>query len=1310
MKTLIQLIICLFICTSQINAQPYYYKQLSLQDGLPSTVRCIFTEKKGFVWIGTQAGLGRYDGHELKKYAAHPNIPNSLPSNHIVSIMEDKEHTVWILTEGGIARYERKSDNFHILRDEKGKPIIALCSCLTDQGIIFGGTNKIYLYSYAEQSVKLLQEFKTEANFAIFTIAPWKPGVLMCSNRWLGIILVDIHTGKTSLPPFDCGKEIRSVFVDSQKRVWIAPYNNGVRCYDPNGRFLASYTTQNSKLSHNVVLCLEEQHSRIWVGTDGGGINILNPETKEISILEHTPGDNHSLPVNSILYLHNDSYNNMWAGSIRSGLISIRETSIKTYTDAAPGSDRGMSDNTVLSLYEEPASHKIWIGTDGGGINCFDPVGGKFKHYPTTWKDKVTAITGFTNQELLLSLFSKGVFIFNKTTGSSRPLIIVNEEVNARVCFRGKAVNLYQYSPESVLLLADHLYRYTLASKQFELVKEEEGMEITGALLPIATRLGSFYFNDLKRIYVLDHRINKITTLFECSGDTYINAVSLDPQGIFWIGSNYGLARYTPADKQYKPIYTTLFGEVNSLICDRSGKVWIGSDGTLFTWLTKEKKFTMFGESDGVALNEYQQKPRIESTTGDIYMGGVKGLLRISKDLSIDTSEVPSLQLTDVSVDGEAVNSLLTGVPPEIYVPWDNKTITVRVISQEKDILRKKIYRYQIIGLSNQNIDSYQPELIIRSLPPGKYSLMASCSTRDGDWTDALQVLTITVTPPWYKSWWFILGCILILSYALIQAFLFTLKRKDDKLKWTLKEHEQQVYEEKVRFLINISHELRTPLTLIYGPLHRLLQSTPATDVNQPVLKGIYKQARRMKDLINMVLDLRKMEVGASKIDLQLHPLNEWMQNVCHDFTNEGEARDIRINCQPDERIGEVSFDAVKCETILTNFLINALKHSPEHSEIRITSELIPEQEKVRISIIDQGCGLKQVDINKLFTRFYQGANEQGGTGIGLSYAKILSELQGGAIGAKDNSTIGATFFFELPLRTKSEEIVCQPKAYLNELIADNGKKEADLENSLDTNKYSVLVVDDNEDMIAFFKESLKGQFRQIFTATDGVEAMINVRKYQPDIVISDVMMPRKNGYELCSEIKDDIEISHIPVILLTARGDRDSELYGYKNGADAYLPKPFDIDFLLELIRNKLRIREQSRIRYQHTGIFPQPEESTFSQVDETFLLKLNKLIITNLENPELDVTFLYKEMAMSRASLYNKLKTLTNMGANDYINKFRMEKALLLISTTSLSFTEIAEKTGYSTGRYFSTAFKLYTGETPTQYKEKMNNKTLY
>ena len=1295
----LQVFIMLFGAGS-VKADNYYYEQVALQDGTFSTVSCIYAEKNGFVWIGTKYGLGRFDGRELKKYISSSEDPHSLPHNNILHISEDSLHNVWILTEKGTVRYRRGKDDFFRFVDQEGRPVLANTVCCTSEGMLLGGRNKIYQYSYKTDSIRLLHDFSSENLFSISYLNFWDTNVLLCCSRWQGTLLLNIRTGNITSPPFDFGKDIKEVLVDSKGRIWLAPYNGGIRCLARDGTLLASYTVENSKLSNNVVLCMAERDSCIWIGTDGGGINILNPETHAISVLKHVPGNKFSLPSNSIRSLYNDRNNNMWAGSVHYGLISIREVSMKTYTEVVAGNNGGLSNNTVQSLYQEDVSGEIWVGTDGGGVNKLDPVTEKFTHYSNTMGDKVASISGFTPSKLLLSLFSKGLYTFDKSTGQCQPLEVKDERLKQFLFYSGKASNVYQCEPGSVLLLGDHVYRYTIATAHIEVADEEEGIEIAGTLIPFFHDGSITYLFDFSRIYAFDSVKNKLESIYTIEKDVFINCVSRDEHGLFWIATTAGLRCYDTEKQKDRQIPTTLFTNVNSVLSDLHGKIWIGADQMLFAWLISEKKFVLFGESDGALANEYLEKPRLISNRGNVYMGGSKGLLYIDKNLPIESSGYPEMQLTNVLINGESVNGQLEGTPVGISVPWNNKAITIHIMSCERDIFRQRIYRYQIAGFSGQCIDSYSPEILIRSLPPGTYRIMASCSTKDGNWVPLQQVLVLTVLPPWYKTWWFVMGCVLAVAGMVIWVFLLVLRRKANKLRWTMREHEKELYEEKVRFLINISHELRTPLTLIHAPLNRILHSLPFTDTNYLSLKNIYKQSQRMKDLLNMVLDLRKMEVGVTKLQIHPYQLNDWIQEVSTDFISEGEAKKVHFRYQLDDQITDVGFDREKCEIILTNLLINALKHSPEDSEIIIRTELLPDSQRVRVSVIDQGCGLKQVDPQKLFIRFYQGNGERTGTGIGLSYSKILVELHGGKIGAKDNETEGATFFFELPLQAVTEDMTCEPKAYLNELIADVSEEKV-VTDVFNTESYSLLIVDDNQDLIDFLKHALKENFREVLTATDGVEALQMIRKYQPDLVVSDIMMPKMDGYELCRQIKEDIEISHIPIILLTARDDDQSRLQGYKISADAYLTKPFEVDILLELIRNRLRNREQTKARYLNTGLFVQPEESTFSQADENFLLRINKLIINNLKSQELDVAFLCKAVGMSRASLYNKLKALTDMGGNDYINKFRLERVIFLMMTTELNFTEIAEMTGFSSPRYFSTTFKRYTGETPTQYK---------
>lgn len=544
----------------------------------------------------------------------------------------------------------------------------------------------------------------------------------------------------------------------------------------------------------------------------------------------------------------------------------------------------------------------------------------------------------------------------------------------------------------------------------------------------------------------------------------------------------------------------------------------------------------------------------------------------------------------------------------------------------------------------------------------------------------------------------------LCLVFVIIVA---ALRKKDRRIKWMLKEHEQKIYEEKVRFLINISHELRTPLTLIYAPLKKIIDSIQPTDRYFKQLNIAFHQAQRMKNLISMVLDARKMEMTMTHLNIQNYDLNNWIEDVSSNFVD-GDGKTCRIELQLDKNIGKVAFDKEKCMVILSNLLMNAIKHSPEDAKIIIRTEFTEDGKNIRISVSDQGIGLKNVDTEKLFVRFYQGNEEHEGTGIGLSYSKILVELHKGKIGAYNNPDKGATFYFELPtVQTISGEIP-QNNNYLNELLSSQSSIEIampdkDKINSVNLKDYVILIVDDNSTLVDYLAEDLKEQFKRVLVAYDGEQAYKIACKEFPDIIVSDVMMPVMNGYELCKAVKENVSVSHIPFILLTARNDDDSRQYGYMMGADSYLEKPFEMEELLAKIVNKLYNRIQTKLHYQQIGNnLSVMVDSDLTRKDTLFMEKLNQTIIENIDNTELDIPYICKQIGMSRASLYNKLKAITDMGANDYINKIRIEQAMKLIKESDLNFNEISDKVGFTSARYFSTSFKQYTGLTPTQYKK--------
>lgn len=1273
----------------------YAFQQISTQNGLSSSVRClVVSHEKGYVWVGTKSGIGRFDGYELKKYL----------SGNITHIIEDREHTIWAITPKGAFYYNYQDDEFKQARDEDNNPVIANSICLWSDGVLFGGSGKLYKYEYDNHQVRFLCALNNN-KYNITNLEKWDEHTLMCTNRWSHALLIDLPSGHTRPVPF-YSNELISTLIDKDGNIWVAPYHQGVKCYDRNGKLLHSYNTRNSQLKTNVVISLAECDGQIWIGTDGEGIYILDPKDDAMSILKYVPGNPYSLPANSILYLYADSHNNMWAGSVRGGLIHIKEVGMINYQDALPGIEYGLSEKSILSLYQDN-KESIWIGTDGGGLNRFNTETRKFYHVMPTWGDKVSSITGIDKDHLLVSLFSKGLFFFNKQTEKYQPLIIVNDSINELLCQRGKTVNVFKNTEETVLLLSEKPYSYHLIRKDFTPIPLNKRIkEIVGTLLPISSDGPLSYIYDFKRIYQVDARQNKLEMLYECGGDTIINSVSIDENGNFWIGGNYGLSHYSKENRMCTNVPNSLIKEISSLICDQHGRVWIGTDGKLFAHLIDKGEFILYGESDGVVLNEYLEKPRLLSPQGDIYMGGVNGLLCIDKELPKEPAAPPVLELADVSVGGERMNPFIEN-GRSLKVEEQSKPITIKIIAHNKDIFRKPMYRYTLRGIEGQVIYSYQPELTLSGLSARTYQVLASCSTRSGGWTEDYRILELVVFPPWYKSGWFTISCIILIFVGVVLIFVSLLRRKENRLKWAMKEHEQQVYEEKVRFLININHELRTPLTLIHAPLKQLLATLSPEDEKYPVIQSISRQSGRMKKLLDMVLNVRKMEVGQSSLNIENVELNPWIEQFIADFRPEAGMKGISISYTPDKEVDTLCFDKEKCSTILTNLLINALKYSDENSLVEVATSLSEDKTRVRISVSDQGPGLKDVDVNNLFIRFYQGNNSRPGTGIGLSYSKILAEQHGGGIGAYDRGDIsGSTFWFELPRDMQPGKVTLQPQPYLNELLAPTeevesipdeaaGQQEETLNNTL-------LIVDDNKDLTEYLSGALKSKFKKIWVAYDGEEALRICRESYPDIVVSDIQMPRMNGYELCKHIKEDLEISHIPVILLTARNDEESRAFGYKNGADAYLTKPFEVNVLHTIIQNQLKNRERMRMRYQGNEAVPQPQDSTFSSADEKFLNRLNKVISENLDSMQLGVPLLCTELGVSRASLYNKLKAVTGMGANDYINKLRLERATWLLTHTSLNINEIADQTGFSTPRYFSTVFKQYMGCSPRQYKE--------
>ena len=1289
--------ILFFVLSTKAEQQDYYFRQISLEQGLSqSRVQCIYRDHLGVIWIGTKWGLNSYDQSELKSYFHDREQPNSLPDNFIRFITEDRLGDLYVSTNKGIAIYNKAENQFQPLK-YNGKPFNAWSYLQIGDNFLFGGEETLYQYNLTDKSITtIFPDIDGDKLKCINRIFQWSPDVLITSSKKDGLWMYDLIKKKMYRCPFVKEREINTIFVDSQNRLWVSFYGKGMACYSKEGKRLFCLSTRNSGLNNDIIFDFLEKDNQLWIATDGGGINILDFQTMKFSHLKHISDDEQSLPNNSIYRLYKDQMDNIWIGSIHGGLFAIKKVFIKTYKDVPLNNPNGVSERTVVSIFEDKDT-LLWIGTDGGGINSFDQKTNTFHHYPTTYGEKVTSITDFSENELLLSCFNKGVFTFNKRTAQMQPFPIINDSISKREFSSGDLVNLYA-TKDNIYILGAKVYIYNKHTRQTSILYAPQiDIQRQIAMQAIYSDDTHLYLMGTNNLFKLNFKTNELSSLVNMKeGDDFTSACR-DDKGNFWIGSNFGLLFYNKQTGKTEKIHTNLFNSVSSLAYDKKGKVWIGAQNMFFAYIINEKRFVILDESDGVPSNELIFTPIPALRTPNLYMGGTMGLVRINTDIIFESNSSPILKLLEVKLNGKSTLKQVNNNC--ISIPWNHSSFNIKVIADEKNSFRKHLFRYVITGKDKMVIESYLQTLELGTLASGEYTISVSCDSSNGEWSQPTEILTIIVSPPWWKSTWFIILCIFFAFLVAGVVFFSLIRKKENRLKREMREHEKKIYEEKIRFLINISHELRTPLTLIYASLKRILNKEVKQDELPEYLQGAFKQANQMKDIINIVLDARKMEVGQEVLHISSHPLHKWIQEVAETFQTASKAKEIEITYDFDDSIQSIAYDDTKCKVVLSNLIMNALKYSP--NQTRIVIKTIRTNESIQVHVQDQGIGLDNVDIKKLFTRFYQGKHNEGGSGIGLSYAKMLIDLHGGRMGAFNNKDRGATFFYEIPANLQEQEVSCPQHSYLNELLSSPEEEEKIESGSFSLQGYSLLIVEDKQDLREFLKNALKDKFKKIYQAENGLVALEVIKQQQPDIIVSDVMMPQMNGYQLCKEIKENLNISHIPVILLTARADSESQMLGYKLGADAYLPKPFEMEMLLSVIQNQMRNREYIKSRYRGNQFILSPQEATFSNADEQFMIKLNEMIDQNLSQPDLDVKFLTAQMAMSRTSLYNKIKELTGMGANDYINRRRIDKAIILLTQSDMSITEISEQVGFTYQRYFSTLFKEMKGMTPSQFR---------
>ena len=755
------LIIILFLLAgvkllSSEHCVNYSFTQLSIEQGLSqSTAQSILLDHKGTLWIGTKSGLNSYTQEGIKTYIHHSGDPHSLPSNYINHLTEDSLGNFWIATSKGLALYDDEQDQFNTVNFS-----IIYSSVGVEGGMWFGSENAIHCYDYKSKELKTIHIEKEEGkginpvDYRIQKMLYLEDGKILIGTRKKGIYLYDCRIRQFTLLIPSSQNLLTSLYVTADHHIYTAFYGDGFYCYDRTGKMLKHYTKENSGLKNNYVLDMAEYNGNIWLATDGSGINLFTPRTFQFSQLQHIVGDYSSLPVNSITLLYKDMKDNLWAGSVRGGIFSIKETYIKTYKEAILNNTNGLSEQSVISLYEEKDG-KVWIGTDGGGINLYDPSTDKFIHFPSTYGDKVVSIAEVSETELMVSLYTKGIFLFNKKTHKYRPFTIVDEETNKKECFYGYLPLANQVADGKIYIISCGTYVYHTHDHTFSRMQTDRDYDFSNDALCLS------YSNDrfslLKcahQAFWVDQKSDSIRLLFELEKDELITSMSYDNNRMIWTSTNKGLGFFDLESQKYHRIRTRLFNGISYLIADGKGRLWICAQNHLYSYIIKENRFILWNSSDGFPPNEILFAYQKQSNRDYIYLGGSEGLVKINTDIPYTETQIPEIYLSEILFNGSP--SLKKVKENTIKIPWNYNSLSVHFRIKNRDVFQKYLLQYTIEGRGKQSIETYDPVLNLSSLSAGNYSIWVSCNTKNGNRTPSKQLIHIIVTPPWYKTVWFI--------------------------------------------------------------------------------------------------------------------------------------------------------------------------------------------------------------------------------------------------------------------------------------------------------------------------------------------------------------------------------------------------------------------------------------------------------------------------------------------------------------------------------------------------------------------------
>lgn len=1273
------------------------------------------------MWFGTERELYRYDSRTFKKYKHDPKDPHSIASDYVHKIYQDSKGKLWMAAgNNGLCLYIRESDSFTTFRHDRNDP-----GSLTDdnvKGIVEDKENNLWVATalglnriiFKGDSVKMVRH-SIDIPYRIECIVADPNGEL-----WLGTTngLFKFKSGKAK-PVGQTNKStsysIYSAHLDKRGSLWLGTSRGLVKLNTATEEYDSIGSLERNSLLPVIYGIAEDRNNKLWLASESG-LAFFDPETSRVKWYLRDKTNPNALVDDALLTIYIDQQQGLWVGTYYQG-ISYMNTNLPDFSLWPVSSSDKLSDFYLAAKIGKTPKGKLWA------ISA---------NYDRIWISGPGNTESFSTR-LKLPIGHKYYAFFLDDSGvlwcGGNDCLFIKYDLKTGKVLRYSPRQVYQGTPlpdtKILVLFADKRGRIWISGwlglvcfdPQTSQFRRVEGTKSVHSILEDSK--GNLWFSGEFNIYLLEPNSSKIkalkvSALAETGNQLYAGRIAEDDSGKIWATTNNGLLVYDNKNHIFLP-YTNnapeLLNYTRDLQIDSRGNLWLCSEYKLICYHPDKKSIKVYDYRDGLPYGGLLlSNASLKDNQGNLYFSTNEGTFRFNPGKITDNTTAAPLALTSLKLfnkevkagDRTALLDHAIEMTREITFRHDQNIFTLDFALLSNGRSEMNRYAYFLENFENGWNYVQSPSATYTNLPPGNYMFLAKAANGDGYWNPKPLRLKITILPPWWKTWY------AYITYFLLSAAGIYLLTRFFWLRTTLKK-DNELYQAKLDFFTNISHEIRTHLSLISGPVEKAFSEVPIDSAAKNHLTYARNNSGKLMQLVNELLDFRKIQNGSVRLHISAYDVTKILKNVMASFEHLAAEKGIETQLNmPDEPV-MLWLDLSQIQKVFYNLLSNAYKFTQEGGKVWVDITSISNEVIIRIT--DNGAGIAPENLDNIFRNFFQVGNPsvaQAGSGIGLALSKEIIDLHQGDLTVSSRLTTpdqdGETCFKIRLLTGKrqySGDQLAEIDTQSQNMILSYQESDVAPGKLIQFEKsYTVLLIEDNDELRAFEKE-IFGVSYHVLDAPNGVEGLKMAFEHLPDLILCDVMMPELSGVQVCRQLKSDIRTSHIPVILLTARGESSQVLEGLDAGADDYLLKPFDPHILDIKVSNMIKVREELRRQYLRS-ISSDTDLDLVNTMDSQFISKLSDLVIVNLAEKDFGVNEMALQIGMSVSALYRKLRALTGMTVNDFIKMSKMKRAFQLLELGNHHVNEVAFLIGYEDSKYFSREFKKIYGKSPSQLKK--------